>query len=69
MLAATLRACEELKAMSAEVRRIDALAARMREGLRKRAFALGIRLHRRMPGDFRSWLRRLAKETVLQAAA
>ena len=47
VLAATLRSCSEVKAMSAEVRQIDALAARMRQGLRTRAFAMGARLHRR----------------------
>lgn len=69
VLAATLRACPELKAMSAEVRRIDALAARMRQGLRKRALALGGRLLRRTPDGFGSWLRWLAKQTVVRAAA
>jgi CHAD domain-containing protein len=69
VLAATLRGCQELKAMRGEVRRVDALAARMRQGLRKRAFALGVRLHRKTPRAFGSWLRRLAKQSVLRAAA
>jgi CHAD domain-containing protein len=69
VLAATLRACRELKTMSTKVRQLDALAARLRQGLRKRAFALGSRLHRRTPDEFASWLRRLAKQTLLKAAA
>ena len=69
VLAATLRACSELKAMSAEVRQIDALAARMRHGLRTRAFAMGARLHRRAPDDFASWLRRLAEQAAVKTAA
>jgi CHAD domain len=69
VLAATLRACSELKAMNAEVRQIDALAARMRQGLRTRAFAMGARLHRRAPDDVASWLRRLAEQAAVKTAA
>jgi len=69
VLAATLRACSELKAMSAEVRQIDALAGRMRQALRTRAFAIGARLHRRAPDDFAPWLRRLAEEAGGKTAA
>jgi len=69
VLAATLRACSELKAMSAEVRQIDALAGRMRQALRTRAFAIGARLHRRAPDDFAPWLRRLAEQTGAKTAA
>ena len=68
VLAATLRACSELKTMSAEVREIDALAAGMATG-RARAFAMGARLHRRAPDDFASWLRRLAEQAAVKTAA
>lgn len=57
MLAATLRACRELRTMRAQIRQIDRLAARMRQPLRRRAFALGRRLHRRKPREFARWLR------------
>ena len=69
VLAATLRSCSEVKAMSAEVRQIDALAARMRQGLRTRAFAMGARLHRRVPDAFASWLRRLAEQAAVKTTA
>jgi CHAD domain-containing protein len=69
VLAATLRACSELKAMSAEVRQIDALAVRMREGLRRRVFAIGARLHHKTTRDFASWLRRLAEQPAVKPAA
>ena len=69
VLAATLRACSELKGVSAEVRQIDTLAARMRQGLRARAFAMGARLHRRAPDDFASWLRHLAEPAAVKTAA
>jgi CHAD domain-containing protein len=38
VLAATLRACRELRTMRADIRRIDRLAARMRQPLQRRAF-------------------------------
>jgi CHAD domain-containing protein len=69
VLAATLRACSELKAMSAEVRQIDTLAVRMRQGLRRRVFAIGARLHHKKPRDFASWLRRLAVQAAAKPAA
>jgi CHAD domain-containing protein len=69
VLAATLRSCSEVKAMSAEVRQIDALAARMRQGLRTRAFAMGARFHRRVPDAFASWLRRLAEQAAVKTTA
>jgi len=56
VLAATLRACPELRSMRAEVRLIGRLAAGMRGALRRRAFALGARLHRRKPKAFGRWL-------------
>jgi CHAD domain-containing protein len=68
VLAATLRACPELKALSAEVRQIDALAARMRQVLRTRLFAIGARLHHKRTRDFASWLRRLAEEAAAKPA-
>jgi CHAD domain-containing protein len=69
VLAATLRACSELKAMSAEVRQIDTLAVRMRQSLRRRAFATGARLHHKSRSDFASWLRRLAEQPAVKPAA
>jgi CHAD domain-containing protein len=57
VLAATLRGCRDLSTM----RRIDRLAARMRQILRRRAFALGHRVHRRTPKAFARWIRRSAK--------
>jgi CHAD domain-containing protein len=57
VLEATLRACRDLRSMRAEMRDIDRLAARMRQPLRRRAFALGRRLHVRRPEAFARWLR------------
>ena len=57
ILAATLRACRELRTMRAQIHQIDRLAARMRQPLRRRVFALGRRLHRRKPNEFARWLR------------
>jgi CHAD domain-containing protein len=57
VLAATLRGCRDLRSMRAEMRQIDRLAARMRQPLRRRAFALGRRLHGREPEAFARWLR------------
>jgi CHAD domain len=57
VLAATLRGCRDLRSMRAEIRQIDRLAARMRQPLRRRAFALGRRLHVRTPAAFARWLR------------
>jgi CHAD domain-containing protein len=58
VLAATLRGCRELRSMRAEVRRIERLAARMRQPLRRRAFTLGRRVHARKPRAFARWIRR-----------
>jgi hypothetical protein len=69
VLAAMLRACSELKTMSAEVRQIDAMAVRMRQVLRRRLFAIGARLHRKTTRDFASWLRRLAEQATAKPAA
>jgi CHAD domain-containing protein len=69
VLAALLRACSELKAMSAEVRQIDAMAARMRQGLRRRLFAIGARLHHKTTRDFASWLRRQAEQGAAKPVA
>jgi CHAD domain-containing protein len=57
VLGATLRGCRELRSMRAETRRIERLAARMRRRLRRRAFALGHRLHARRPKAFARWVR------------
>jgi CHAD domain-containing protein len=61
VLAATLRGCRSLRSMRAAVRQIDRLALRMREPLRRRAFALGRRLHARKPEAFARWIRRSSK--------
>jgi CHAD domain-containing protein len=57
VLAATLRGCRDLRPMRTDIRQIDRLAARMRRPLRRRAFALGRRLHVRTPAAFERWLR------------
>jgi CHAD domain-containing protein len=57
VLGATLRACRDLRPMRADMRKIDRLAARMRQPLRRRALALGRRLHVRKPEAFARWLR------------
>ena len=57
VLAATLRGCRDLQSMRAEVRQIDRLAVRMRQPLRRRALALGRRIHARKPETFERWLR------------
>ena len=62
VLAATLRGCRDLRTMRAEIRQIDRLAARMRQPLRRRAFALGRRLYARTPKEFARWIRRSAKQ-------
>ena len=69
VLGATLRGCRDLRSMRAEVQQVAQLAARMRPPLRKRAFALGRRLHRRKPGAFGRWLRRSSKPQRRQRAA
>jgi CHAD domain-containing protein len=62
VLAATLRGCRDLRSMRAEIRHIERLAARMRQPLRRRAFALGRRLHVRQPEAFARWLRASFKQ-------
>jgi CHAD domain-containing protein len=69
VLAATLRGCRDLRSMRAEMRQIDRLAARMRQPLRRRAFARGRRLHVRTPKAFAHWLRASFKQTGLQQTA
>jgi CHAD domain-containing protein len=69
ILAATLRACRDLRTMRADIRQIDRLAARMRQSLRRRAFALGRRLHHRKPEAFARWLRASFKEARPQRTA
>ena len=69
VLAATLRGCRDLRSMRAEMRQIDRLAARMRQPLRRRAFALGRRLHVRKPEAFARWLRASFKQARPQQTA
>jgi CHAD domain-containing protein len=57
VLEATLRGCRDLRSMRPEIRAVDRLAGRMRQPLRRRAFALGRRLHARKPKAFARWLR------------
>jgi CHAD domain-containing protein len=56
VLGATLRGCRDLRSMREEMRQIVRLAAGMRQPLRRRAFALGRRLHVRKPEAFAHWL-------------
>jgi CHAD domain-containing protein len=58
VLGATLRGCRELRPMRAQLRQIEHLAARMRQPLRRRAFALGHRVHARKPEAFARWMRK-----------
>jgi CHAD domain-containing protein len=69
VLGATLRGCRDLRSMRAEMRQIDRLAARMRQPLRRRAFALGRRLHVRKPEAFARWLRASFKQARPQQTA
>jgi CHAD domain-containing protein len=69
VLAATLRRCRALQSMRAEIRQIDRLAARMRQPLRRRAFALGRRLHARKPRAFARWIRTSARQSRPQRPA
>ena len=62
VLAATLRGCRDLRTMRADIRQIDRLAARMRQPLRRRAFALARRLYVRTPKAFARWIRRSVKQ-------
>jgi CHAD domain-containing protein len=69
VLAATLRGCRDLRSMRAEIRQIDRLAARMRQPLRRRALALGRRVHVRTPDAFARWLRASSDQARLQQTA
>ncbi len=69
VLGATLRACRDLRSMRAEIRQIDRLAARMRQPLRRRAFALGRRLYSRKPKAFARWIRKSAERPRPQQTA
>ena len=69
VLGATLRGCRDLRSMRADMRQIDRLAARMRQPLRRRAFALGRRLHVRKPEAFARWLRASLKQARPQQTA
>jgi CHAD domain-containing protein len=69
VLGATLRGCRDLQSMRAEMRQIDRLALRMRQPLRRRAFALGRRLHVRKPDAFARWLRASLKQARSRQAA
>jgi CHAD domain-containing protein len=69
VLGATLRGCQDLRWMRREVRLVEQLAARMRPPLRKRALALGRRLHRRKPRAFARWLRSASKPRRRRTAA
>ena len=69
VLEATLRGCRDLRSMRAAVRHIDRLAARMRRPLRRRAFALGRRLHARKPKAFAHWIRTSSKQRRRQRTA
>jgi CHAD domain-containing protein len=69
VLGATLRGCQDLQSMRAEMRQINRLAARMRQPLRRRAFALGRRLHARKPEAFAAWLRASLTQARPQQAA
>jgi CHAD domain-containing protein len=69
ILAATLRGCRDLRSMRADIRQIDRLAKRMRQPLRRRAFARGDRLHVRKPKAFARWLRASLKEARRQQTA
>ena len=69
VLGATLRGCRDLRSMRAEMRQIDRLATRMRQPLRRRAFALGRRLLVRKPEAFARWLRASSKRARSQQTA
>jgi len=69
VLGATLRGCRDLRSMRAEIRQINRLAARMRQPLRRRAFAHGRRLHVRKPEAFERWLRASFKQARRQQSA
>lgn len=69
VLGATLRGCSELRSMGKEVRQVQRLAAGMRRPLRRRAFALGRRVHSRKPREFARWIRASSMKRRHTAAA
>ena len=69
VLGAMLRGCRDLRPMRREMRQVDRLAKRMRQPLRRRAFALGRRLHVRKPAAFARWLRASSKQMRPQQTA
>ena len=69
VLGATLRGCRDLRGMRTEMQQIERLAARMRQSLRRRAFALGRRLHGRTPEAFARSLRASFKQARPQQTA
>jgi CHAD domain-containing protein len=69
VLGATLRGCPDLRSMRADTRQIDRLAARMRQTLWRRAFALGRRLHVRKPRAFVRWIRASSRQARRQQTA
>jgi CHAD domain-containing protein len=62
VLAATLRGCRDLRSVREDIRHIDRLAARMRQLLRRRLFALGRLLYVRKTKAFAHWLRKSTKQ-------
>ena len=69
VMAATLRSCRELRSMRAEVREVEHLALRIRQQVRRRAFALGRRLHARKPRTFARWLHTASEKTKARQTA
>jgi CHAD domain-containing protein len=68
VLAARLRGCPDLRSLRTEIRTIDRLAARMRQPLRRRAFALGRRLHARQPKVFAGRMRTAVRKRTRRSA-
>jgi CHAD domain-containing protein len=64
VLAAMLRGCRELRPMRTEVRTLERAAERMRQSLRRRALALGKRVHKRKPKAFARWIRTSSKRST-----
>ena len=69
VLGATLRGCRDLRSMRDELQQIARLAVRMRQPIRRRAFARGRRIHVRRPEAFAHWLRAAFKQARLQQTA
>lgn len=57
VLAATIRGCPDWRALRAEMRKVERLAARIRVPLQRRAFTLGRRVYARRPSAFARWVR------------